>query len=129
MAIWIISLLAVFLFFTGSPILLIIAIWVAATSYFVVDYPMAHMAIGATDTIKVYVYLAVPLFVATGDFLTAGGISQRLVAFSRSLVSIFPGATAATTMVSCGLFAAVSGSNSATAATMGRLLGPELKVY
>ena len=127
MDIWIISLLAVFLFFTGTPILLIIGLWVAATSYFVVDYPMAHMGIGATDTIKVYVFLAVPLFVATGDFLTAGGISQRLVAFSRSLVSIFPGSTAATTMVSCGLFAAVSGSNSATAATMGRLLGPELK--
>ncbi|MFV2032096.1 MAG: TRAP transporter large permease [Gammaproteobacteria bacterium] len=127
MTIWIISLLAVFLFFTGTPIILIIAMWVAGTSYFVVDYPMAHMGIGATDTIKVYVFLAVPLFVATGDFLTAGGISQRLVAFSRSLVSIFPGSTAATTMVSCGLFAAVSGSNSATAATMGRLLGPELK--
>jgi len=126
MMIWIISLLAVFLFLTGTPILLIIGIWVAATSYFVVDYPMAHIGIGATDTIKVYVFLAVPLFVATGDFLTAGGISQRLVAFSRSLVSVFPGSTAGTTMVSCGLFAAVSGSNSATAATMGRLLGPEL---
>lgn len=127
MAIWIISLLAIFLFLTGTPILLIIGLWVAATSHFVIDYPMAHIGIGATDTIKVYVFLAVPLFVATGDFLTAGGISQRLVAFSRSLVSIFPGSTAATTMVSCGLFAAVSGSNSATAATMGRLLGPELK--
>lgn len=126
MEIWIISALAVVLFFTGTPILLIIASWVAATSYFVVDYPLANMGLGATDTIKVYVFLAVPLFVATGDFLTAGGISQRLVAFARSLVSIFPGATAATTMVSCGLFAAVSGSNSATAATMGRLLGPEL---
>ncbi len=127
MAIWIISLLSVGLFITGTPILLIIASWVAATSYFVVDYPLTHMGIGATDTIKVYVFLAVPLFVATGDFLTAGGISQRLIAFSRSLVSIFPGSTAATTMVSCGLFAAVSGSNSATAATMGRLLGPELQ--
>jgi len=127
MVIWIISLLAVALFFTGTPILLIIGIWVAATSHFVVDYPMAHIGIGATDTIKVYVFLAVPLFVATGDFLTAGGISQRLVAFARSLVSMFPGSTGATTMVSCGLFAAVSGSNSATAATMGRLLGPELK--
>lgn len=127
MAIWIISILAVFLFLTGTPILLIIAMWVAATSYFVVDYSMIHIALGATDTIKVYVFLAVPLFVATGDFLTAGGISQRLVAFARSIVSIFPGSTAATTMVSCGLFAAVSGSNSATAATMGRLLGPELK--
>ena len=127
MAIWIISLLAVFLFFTGTPILLIIGVWVAATSYFVVDYPVTHIGLGASDTIKVYVFLAVPLFVATGDFLTAGGISQRLVAFSRSLVSVFPGSTAATTMVSCGLFASVSGSNSATAATMGRLLGPELK--
>ena len=113
-----------FLFFTGTPILLCIAGWVAFASYFLVDFPLVNMSIVSTEAVKSFVFLAVPLFVATGDFLTEGGISRLLVNFSRSLVSWMPGSTAATAMVSSGLFAAVSGSNSATAATMGRLLGP-----
>lgn len=124
---WLISGVAVLLFLLGTPILLIIAGWVIATSYFVVDFPLANVGLTANEAVLIFVFLAVPLFVATGDLLTAGGISHKLVTFARSTVSFLPGATAATTMVSCGLFAAVSGSNAATAATMGRLLGPEME--
>jgi len=125
-AVTLISLTALALFLTGTPILLIISGWVIATSYFVVDFPLINVGLTANEAVLIYVFLAVPLFVATGDLLTAGGISQRLVTFARSTVPFLPGATAATTMVSCGMFAAVSGSNAATAATMGRLLGPEM---
>jgi len=124
--IWLSVLVVAFLFFTGTPILLCIAGWVAFASYYFVDFPLINMGIVSTEAIKSFVFLAVPLFVATGDLLTEGGISRQLVNFARSLVSWMPGSTAATSMVSCGLFAAVSGSNSATAATMGRLLGPAM---
>lgn len=123
---YLISGLAIFLFLTGTPILLVISGWVIATSVWVVDFPLINVGVVANEAVLIYVFLAVPLFVATGDLLTAGGISQKLVTFARSTVPFLPGATAATTMVSCGLFSAVSGSNAATAATMGRLLGPEL---
>lgn len=122
----IISILIALLFITGTPILLIIAGWVIAASYFVIDFPLANIGVGATDSITSFVFLAVPLFVATGDFLTEGGISQKLVAFARSLVRPLPGATTCSAIVASGMFAAVSGSNSATAATMGRMLGPEM---
>ncbi|MEZ5819014.1 MAG: TRAP transporter large permease subunit [Hyphomicrobiaceae bacterium] len=82
--------------------------------------------IAANDSIKSFVFLAVPLLVITGEFLTEGGISRKLIAFSRACVGFMNGATASTAMFSCGLFAAISGSNAATAATMGRLLGPEM---
>jgi C4-dicarboxylate transporter, DctM subunit len=121
-----ITLIAVALFLTGTPVLLVISGWVIATSYFVVEFPLINVGLTANEAVQIYVFLAVPLFVATGDLLTAGGISKKLVTFARSTVPFLPGATAATTMVSCGLFSAVSGSNAATAATMGRLLGPEL---
>lgn len=124
---YIISGIAILLFLTGTPILLVISGWVIATSLWVVDFPLINVGVVANEAVLIYVFLAVPLFVATGDLLTAGGISQKLVTFARSTVLFLPGATAATTMVSCGLFSAVSGSNAATAATMGRLLGPELK--
>ena len=116
-----------FLFFTGTPIVLCIACWVAFASWHFVQFPLMNMGIVATEAVKSFVFLAVPLFVATGDLLTEGGISRKLINFSRSLVSWVPGSTASTAMVSCGLFAAVSGSNSATAATMGRLLGPAME--
>ncbi len=124
--VWTITGFSVALFLLGTPVLLVLATWVVAASYFVVDYPLTNVGIAANDSIKSFIFLAVPLFVITGDFLTEGGISRKLIAFSRSVVGFMALATAATAMFSCGLFAAVSGSNAATAATMGRLLGPEM---
>lgn len=127
MALLLISVSGLLLFLLGTPIVLTIAMWVAATSYWVVDYPLANMGVSALDSLKSFAFLAVPLFIATGDFLTAGGLSQRLIALSKSVVCLLPGRTAATTVVASGMFAAVSGSNAATAATMGQLVGPEMK--
>lgn len=124
--VWTITGIAIALFFLGTPVLLVLASWVVASSYFIVDFPLTNVGISASESIKSFIFLAVPLFVITGDFLTEGGISKKLIAFSRSIVGFMAGATAATTMFSCGLFAAISGSNAATAATMGRLLGPEM---
>ena len=123
----IISGIAIVMFLLGTPVLLVISGWVIGTSYFVVEFPLINVGVTSSEAVLIYVFLAVPLFVATGDLLTAGGISQKLVKFAQGTVPFLPGATAATTMVSCGLFSAVSGSNAATAATMGRLLGPELE--
>lgn len=127
MALLSISLGSVLLLVFGTPIVLVMAAWVAATSYFVVDFPLANMALTSVDGLRSYAFLAVPLFVATGDFLTAGGISSKLTKFAKSTVNFLPGATAASAAAASGLFAAVSGSNAATAAAMGRLLGPELR--
>lgn len=126
MLLTLISLAAILLFVTGTPILLIMIGWVVATSYFVADLSLSNVGIGAIDTITSFVFLAVPLFIATGDFLTEGGISKRLIDFARSLTAVFPGRTAAASVVSSGMFAAVSGSNSATAATVGRMLNEEM---
>ena len=124
--VWTLTAIAVVLFFLGTPVVVVLATWVIASSYFIVDFPLANVGVASSDSIKSFIFLAVPLFVITGDFLTEGGVSRKLIAFSRSIVGFMAGATAATTMFSCGLFAAISGSNAATAATMGRLLGPEM---
>jgi C4-dicarboxylate transporter DctM subunit len=127
MALTLISLTAVLMFALGTPIVLLIALWVAATSYWVIDFPLTNMGLSALDSLKSFAFLAVPLFICTGDFLTAGGLSQRLIGLSKSLVAFLPGRTAATAVLASGMFAAVSGSNAATAATMGQLVGPEMK--
>lgn len=127
MALTLISLATVLMFALGTPIVLLIALWVAATSYWVIDFPLTNMGLSALDSLKSFAFLAVPLFIATGDFLTAGGLSQRLIGLAKSLVAFLPGRSAATAVLASGMFAAVSGSNAATAATMGKLVGPEMK--
>ena len=126
MALTLFSLSAVLLFVLGTPIVLLMALWVAATSYWIIDFPLTNMGVTSLDSLKSFAFLAVPLFIATGDFLTAGGLSQKLIGLSKSLVAFLPGRTAATTILASGLFSAVSGSNAATAATMGQLMGPEM---
>lgn len=126
MALTLISLSAVLMFVLGTPIVLLMALWVAATSYWVIDFPLMNMGVSSLDSLKSFAFLAVPLFISTGDFLTAGGLSQKLIGLSKSLVAFLPGRTGATTILASGMFSAVSGSNAATAATMGQLMGPEM---
>src|SRR5690606_10988547 len=109
MSLMFISLTVMLLFVLGTPIVLLMALWVAATSYWVIDFPLANMGISSIDSLKSFAFLAVPLFIATGDFLTAGGLSQRLIWLSKSLVAFLPGRTAATTILASGMFASVSG--------------------
>ncbi|MDE0649954.1 MAG: TRAP transporter large permease subunit, partial [Gammaproteobacteria bacterium] len=80
--VWNITAIAVLLFFLGTPVVLVLAAWVVASSYFIVEFPLTNVGIAANDSIKNFIFLAVPLFVITGDFLTEGGISRRLIAFS-----------------------------------------------
>lgn len=115
------------LFVLGTPMALILALWVASTSYFVVDYPLMNIGLASIDALKNYTFLAVPLFIATGDLLTAGGVSKRLVRFARAIIRMVPGRTAATSVLASGMFCAISGSSAAAAATMGKLMAPEFR--
>lgn len=124
---YLISFLCIALFVLGTPMVLLLAVWVAATSYWVIDYPLMNIGLTSIDSLKNYTFLAVPLFIATGDLLTAGGVSQQLVKFSRALIRFVPGRTAATSVLASGMFCAISGSSAAAAATMGKLMAPEFK--
>ena len=55
--------------------------------------------------------LAVPFFMLAGSFMSAGGVTQRLVNFSQALVGSFRGGLAQTVSVSGCFFAAISGSS------------------
>lgn len=63
----------------------------------------------------------------TGDLIAAGGIAKRLADFAHALTSWMRGGLGLATLGSCGMFAAISGSNSATTATIGGIMHPELE--
>jgi C4-dicarboxylate transporter, DctM subunit len=70
--------------------------------------------------------MAIPLFILSGNLMSAGGISARLVNFARALVGNMQGGLAASCVVTCMIFAAVSGSSVATTFAIGAILIPAM---
>jgi C4-dicarboxylate transporter DctM subunit len=73
-----------------------------------------------------FVLVAVPLFVLTGTLMHEVGASDRLLNFARVLVGRTPHAMGLAVIAACAIFAAISGSSVATAATMGLVALPAL---
>jgi tripartite ATP-independent transporter DctM subunit len=69
---------------------------------------------------------AIPFFILAGNLMESGGISARLVEFAKSLVGGVQGGLAATCVLTCMIFAAVSGSSVATTFAIGAILVPAL---
>ncbi len=74
-----------------------------------------------------YLLVAVPLFVLTGTLMHEIGASKHLFDFARDLVGRVPHALGFAVLGSCAIFAAISGSSVATAATIGLVALPALK--
>lgn len=70
---------------------------------------------------------ALPLFIWMGEILFRTRLSRDLFEGLAPLLSNLPGKLLHVNILSCGIFAAVSGSSAATAATIGRMTLPELK--
>lgn len=114
------------LFLIGTPIFLVIGLWVVGVS-FVIDFTLANIGVTLFEGLNFFGLLSLPLFILTGDLIAAGGIAKRLADFAHALTSWMRGGLGLATLGSCGMFAAISGSNSATTATIGGIMHPELE--
>ena len=77
--------------------------------------------------IEKYPLLCVPFFILAGSFMSAGGITQRIVQFSNLLVGRFSGALGLVDVLACMFFAGISGSAIADATSVGAILIPAMK--
>lgn len=71
----------------------------------------------------------IPLFLLMGAFAFHSGMSEDLFDVVYKWLGHFRGGVAMATIVACALFAAISGSSLATAATLGAIALPEMKKY
>ncbi|PHR19015.1 MAG: C4-dicarboxylate ABC transporter permease [Hoeflea sp.] len=78
------------------------------------------------STLDGFILLAVPLFLLMSNVLLKGGVGRDLFAAVQAWVGHWPGGLAVATILSCGIFAAISGSSVATAATIGTVAIPEM---
>lgn len=85
---------------------------------------MAPQAI--LSTLDGFILLAVPLFLLMSNILLRAGVGNDLFAAVSAWVGHWPGGLAVATILSCGVFAAISGSSVATAATIGTVAIPEM---
>ena len=69
---------------------------------------------------------AIPFFILAGNLMETGGISRRLVEFAKSIVGGVQGGLPMTCVLTCMIFAAVSGSSVATTFAVGAILIPAL---
>ncbi len=81
---------------------------------------------GLLSALDGFILLAVPLFLLMSNVLLKGGVGGDLYAAVQAWVGHWPGGLAVATVISCGLFAAISGSSVATAATIGTVAIPEM---
>ncbi len=68
-----------------------------------------------------FILLAVPFFLLTANLMNVGGITDRLVTLSRTMVGNFPGALAQINVLLSVFFAGISGSSTADAASQGKI--------
>ena len=114
------------LFMLGVPVFLVIGYWVIGMS-FLLALPLLNIGAALADVFTDgFALLAMPLFILTGDLINRFGIARRLSDFAYACLGWIRGGLAMATLGACGLFAAISGSNSATTATIGSMLHPEM---
>ena len=110
-----------------SLIALAVPVWAAigasAITMLVMSGDMPLSAVGESlfTGIDAFALTAVPLFILTGDVLVRTGLSRKFLDVAEALTCWAKGGFGSATVLVCGMFAAISGSDAAGAAAVGRM--------
>ncbi len=85
------------------------------------------MATTVWGSLSSWTLTALPLFIFMGDILFRSRLSEDLFDGLAPWMGNLPGRLMQTNVVGCAIFAAISGSSAATAATIGKMSIPELR--
>jgi len=106
-----------------------VAVSIGLASVFGIQVANANMLIAVKEmftSINKFPLAAIPFFILAGNLMETGGISRRLVEFAKSIVGGVQGGLPMTCVLTCMIFAAVSGSSVATTFAIGAILIPAL---
>lgn len=122
----VISLSLIILFAVGVPIAISIVLASVIGIEFFSNLPLLMVPQQMFIGIDRFPLMAIPFFILAGNLMAAGGISQRLVDLAKSIVGGVQGGLAMTCVLTCMMFAAVSGSSVATTFAIGAILIPAM---
>lgn len=82
---------------------------------------------GPFEMMSSYSFSPIPMFILMGVFASKSDMSKELFEGARAFFGSWRGGMALAGVASCGIFAAISGSSMATAASMARVALPEME--
>ncbi|MCZ2406001.1 MAG: TRAP transporter large permease [Burkholderiales bacterium] len=106
-----------------------VAVSIGLASILGIQVANANMLLSVKEmfgAINKFPLAAIPFFILAGNLMETGGISRRLVDFAKSIVGGVQGGLPMTCVLTCMIFAAVSGSSVATTFAIGAILIPAL---
>ena len=122
---WVMGIVPVILLLLGFPIFVILLATAAIVLLIFAPVPPMAVHINMFGSVDKFALMAVPFFIFAGEIMGHGGISKRIVAWVLSIIGGVRGSLALTTVGTCTVFGASSGSSPATVAAVGRrLYGP-----
>ncbi|HEU5019785.1 MAG TPA: TRAP transporter large permease subunit [Pseudolabrys sp.] len=87
---------------------------------------LSALAQRAFSDLNSFVIAAIPLYILMGQIMLKGQAGRDLFDFAQRMVGRLPGGLAVAAIAACAVFAAISGSSTATAATIGSISIPEM---
>lgn len=114
-------LLFVLLIALGVPVWGSIGVAAILLLFFSGVLPLSLMGESLFDGIDAFALTAVPLFILTGDVLVRTGLSKKFLDVAEALTCWTRGGFGSATVLVCGMFSAISGSDAAGAAAVGRM--------
>jgi tripartite ATP-independent transporter DctM subunit len=115
------------LIFIAVLVVLAVPIWVSIGLGTVVmliwsgALPLSLLGDSLFEGIDAFALIAVPLFILTGDVLVRTGLSARLLDIADAITGGVRSGFGSATVLGCGFFSCISGSDAAGAAAVGRM--------
>jgi len=114
-------LLVVVLMVLGIPFWVTMGLGTVAILLSTGALPLTLLGEGLFEGIDSFALIAIPLFILTGDVMVRSGLAYRLLDFAEATFGSWRSGFGTSTVMGCGLFACISGSDAADAAAIGRI--------
>jgi C4-dicarboxylate transporter DctM subunit len=112
-----------------QPLLLILAAGTAFVHVVLADSKFDYMIQDVWTALDKEILLAIPMFLLAGAVMTRGSIAKRLIRIMIALTAPIPGGISVATVLSCAIFAAISGSSIVTMLAVGTVMFPALSSH
>ena len=105
----------------GVPVWVSLGLGTAAMLFLTGTLPLTVLGATLFQGIDHFALIAVPLFILTGDVLVRTGLSEKLLDIAEAITGGVKAGFGSATVLGCGFFACISGSDAAGAAAVGRM--------
>src|SRR5688572_14648164 len=124
---WVMAIMPLVLLMLGIPIfLLLLTTCITAVVFFSsLPHTIVHQVL--FDSLNKFPLVAVPFFIFTGDLMSRGGLSARLMRWVASMFGGFRASLPLTSLGFAAVFGAISGATTASVAAVGSITYPRLR--